>query len=156
MLPISIVRWIEFVQEENGGQDHVSSGWAFGAAFLHDMFGFVNVLLLLATRPNLLLFEDPEGAGALAPRLRNRVEVKRVVERVDVRERKLRRRERGRAPGSPERTSNGLEPEDEVKADQKSDEELLRLSRGGQPGDVIERRSEVMEMGRLNHSTESF
>lgn len=172
VLPISIIRWIEFVQEQNGGADKVPSGWTFAAAFLHDMFGAVNVLLLLTTRPNLLLFEDPEGAGAIAPRLRNRIEVERdgagALGKEDRQARRIRKRDQkvGRAPtapDSPERQANGssagrLNASEDDRDHEPHYEELSRVSHDGSTsgGDRSRRRADVMELGQLNGSDESL
>ncbi|KAH8119343.1 hypothetical protein DFH11DRAFT_439734 [Phellopilus nigrolimitatus] len=56
VLPVSAARWAAFL-------GHTTPDAAtFFSVFLHDMFGAVNVLLLLTTRPNLLLFKDPRNA----------------------------------------------------------------------------------------------
>lgn len=164
MLPISIIRWIEFVQEQNGGHDKVPSGWTFTAAFLHDMFGAVNVLLLLTTRPNLLLFEDPEGAGAIAPRLRNRTEVERdgagILGKEDRLARRIRRKDHkvGRAPTapeSPERQTNGLSAGRlDGGEDDSHYEELSRYSYDASTAGGRQ-RGDVMELGQLNGSESS-
>ena len=54
MLPVSVVRWYTF------NNHTVPDAATFSSVFLHDMFGAVNVALLLTTRrTNRLLFEDP-------------------------------------------------------------------------------------------------
>jgi len=63
VLPVSVVRWIEFGQTAHNGVSTVPSAAAFATAFLHNSFGAVNVALLLTTRPNLLLFQRPERDG---------------------------------------------------------------------------------------------
>ena len=54
ILPISITRWAYFRGH------HIPSEATFFGVFLHDIFGAVNVLLLLTTRPGLLLFDKPK------------------------------------------------------------------------------------------------
>lgn len=67
VLPVSVVRWITFQNQTCGtgsnGHTSVPAAATFATVFLHDLFGFVNVLLLLTTRQTLLLFEKPEGMG---------------------------------------------------------------------------------------------
>lgn len=54
VLPVSVSRFIEF-----GNSNGVPSAATFACVCLHDLFGAVNVVLLLTTRPNLLLFGGP-------------------------------------------------------------------------------------------------
>ena len=55
VLPVTIARWIKFTGH------YVPDAATFFALFLHRSFGVVNVLLLLTTRPTLLLFTDPRN-----------------------------------------------------------------------------------------------
>lgn len=69
MLPVSIVRWITFGDKTACGVDtRVSPAATFATTFLHNCFGFVNVLLLLTTRQTLLLFDDPKDQKRERPR----------------------------------------------------------------------------------------
>lgn len=54
ILPLSIVRWITFA----AGDKAVKSAGTFAVIFLFGLSGAANVLLLLTTRPNLLLFDS--------------------------------------------------------------------------------------------------
>jgi len=56
VLPISIVRWVQFNHNLN-----VPSAAVFLCQFMFNLSGTFNVLLLLVVRPQLLLFNDPEG-----------------------------------------------------------------------------------------------
>ena len=58
MLPLSVVRFIKF------SGHHVPDAATFFVLFLHRSFGAVNVLLLLTTRPSLLLFPDPRKSDS--------------------------------------------------------------------------------------------
>ena len=60
VLPVSAARWSAFVS----GDDSVPSGATFFAIFARDLFGAVNVLLLLVTRPGLLILQDPRRNNA--------------------------------------------------------------------------------------------
>lgn len=64
ILPVSVVRWISF----SGG--HPPDAATFASIFLHGMFGAVNVVLLLTTRPNLLLFGGPRRSRFAGQNLR--------------------------------------------------------------------------------------
>ncbi|TDL25439.1 hypothetical protein BD410DRAFT_813640 [Rickenella mellea] len=55
VLPLSVGRWIGFVQERHGA-NHVPPAATFGVTFVFGLSGALNVLLLITTRPNLLLF----------------------------------------------------------------------------------------------------
>ncbi|KAI5123998.1 hypothetical protein M0805_006408 [Coniferiporia weirii] len=102
VLPVSIARWVSF----NG--HHIPDAATFFSVFLHDMFGAVNVLLLLTTRPGLLLFEDPGSA----------------------RRARLDQGGQGRAPGvSPSRERSGVELPEFVPQDDESSEDHLGVSR---------------------------
>ena len=57
VLPVSVARWTAF----NHPNSHIPDAATFFTVFLHNSFGAVNVLLLLTTRPNLLLFVDPRS-----------------------------------------------------------------------------------------------
>ncbi|KLO07850.1 hypothetical protein SCHPADRAFT_944922 [Schizopora paradoxa] len=68
VLPLSVVRWITFSEQSCGRSSSVPGAATFAAVFLHGCFGFVNVLLLLTTRPTLLLFDDPRNPKRLRVR----------------------------------------------------------------------------------------
>jgi hypothetical protein len=56
-MPLSIVRWITFVQEaRNGGVNYVPSAATLVSAAIFGLSGFFNVLLLLTTKPESGLF----------------------------------------------------------------------------------------------------
>ncbi|KAF8160646.1 hypothetical protein B0H34DRAFT_838433 [Crassisporium funariophilum] len=59
ILPLSVVRWIGFVQERNGGISHISSTATLAVAAIYGLSGAFNVLLLLTTRPDSVLFGKP-------------------------------------------------------------------------------------------------
>lgn len=67
ILPLSIVRWIDFVQERNGGEVSTNSAATFACISIHVLSGVCNVLLLLKTRPNTPLFGRYHDSVALAP-----------------------------------------------------------------------------------------
>ena len=57
MAPLCIARWIGFGQEHTGEHlNRVSSAATFSAVGIYGLSGFANVILLLSTRSNLLLF----------------------------------------------------------------------------------------------------
>lgn len=56
-LPLSVVRWIGFGLESHGSE--VPSAATFIVTSLYGLSGFLNVLLMLLTRPQLLLFGPP-------------------------------------------------------------------------------------------------
>lgn len=58
-MPISVERWITYSAQDHHSSKTMPNAAYFATAFLHDLFGAVNVLLLITTRPNLLLFEGP-------------------------------------------------------------------------------------------------
>ncbi|THH15654.1 hypothetical protein EW146_g4859 [Bondarzewia mesenterica] len=58
VLPLTIVRWINFGLEAHGAE--VPSALSFVVIILFGLSGFANVFLLLATRPRLLLFSKPD------------------------------------------------------------------------------------------------
>jgi len=59
VMPISVERWITYSEQDHHSSKTMPNAAYFATAFLHDLFGAVNVLLLITTRPNLLLFEGP-------------------------------------------------------------------------------------------------
>ncbi|KAJ7105417.1 hypothetical protein C8R43DRAFT_1046810 [Mycena crocata] len=61
VLPLSVVRWIGFVQERGGGTNNIPSAATFAVISLYGLSGALNVALLLNTRPNSVLF----GAGGV-------------------------------------------------------------------------------------------
>ncbi|KAI9508222.1 hypothetical protein F5148DRAFT_980131 [Russula earlei] len=54
VLPLSVARWMLF------SHDHVSSASQFFGVSMFNLSGFINVLLFLIVRPQLLLFPRPE------------------------------------------------------------------------------------------------
>ena len=54
VLPTTIARWVQFNHD-------VSSAAIFFCLFVFNLSGAFNVLLFLIIRPELLLFNDPEG-----------------------------------------------------------------------------------------------
>lgn len=56
ILPLSIVRWIGFGQERGNGVYHIGAGATFAVISIYGLSGLMNVILLLLTRPNSLLF----------------------------------------------------------------------------------------------------
>ncbi|KLO18373.1 hypothetical protein SCHPADRAFT_993599 [Schizopora paradoxa] len=69
VLPVSVARWITFGDNTGCAVDpRMPRAATFATVFLHDCFGFVNVLLLLTTRQTLLLFDDPKNQKRERPR----------------------------------------------------------------------------------------
>ena len=61
ILPLSIARWIGFVQENRGDRkNHVPPTALIAMQVIHLLSGLANVVLFLFTRPNLLLFKKTE------------------------------------------------------------------------------------------------
>lgn len=61
ILPLSVVRWLSFsgaFKSVNGLPGQPPLAATFSVEFVYGLFGFANTLLL-TTRRNLLLFEDP-------------------------------------------------------------------------------------------------
>jgi len=56
ILPLSVVRWIGFVQEGGHRPNHVSSTATFVIETIYCLSGVCNVVLLLTTRPDSVLF----------------------------------------------------------------------------------------------------
>ncbi|KAJ7141392.1 hypothetical protein C8R44DRAFT_763319 [Mycena epipterygia] len=67
ILPLSVVRWIGFVQEHGGHQSAIPSAATFAVISLYGLSGALNVTLLLYTRPNSVLFGGGEEGGADGP-----------------------------------------------------------------------------------------
>jgi len=59
ILPLSIVRWIGFIEERGSGVNHVSPAAIFAVAAIYGLSGACNVVLLLTTRPDSVLFGKP-------------------------------------------------------------------------------------------------
>ncbi|KAJ2913961.1 hypothetical protein MD484_g6455, partial [Candolleomyces efflorescens] len=77
VLPLSIVRWISFRQESDGGGATIPSAATFATISLLVLSGVFNVTLLLTTRPNTLLFgkhedDDPQRMDSLPLGVRDR------------------------------------------------------------------------------------
>ncbi|KII91648.1 hypothetical protein PLICRDRAFT_51784 [Plicaturopsis crispa FD-325 SS-3] len=64
VLPLSIVRWIDFVQEAKGRPNGISYQATFGAASVYELSGLFDVLLFLYARPGLLLHSERHPAAA--------------------------------------------------------------------------------------------
>jgi len=56
ILPFSVVRWIGFVHERNGGTIQVPSTITMAVGAIFGLSGVCNVVLLLTTRPECVLF----------------------------------------------------------------------------------------------------
>jgi len=56
ILPFSVVRWIGFIQERGHRPNRVSATATFAVAAIYSLSGACNVVLLLTTRPDSLLF----------------------------------------------------------------------------------------------------
>jgi hypothetical protein len=78
VLPVSVARWTYF-----GGNNNVPSAATFFAVFTHDLFGAVNVLLLLTTRPGLLLFNAVADKPPPRPIIETRSDRKSHVSSTD-------------------------------------------------------------------------
>ena len=63
ILPLSVGRWLGFVQENHDGSNHVPTTALVAVMAVYLLSGFANVVLFLFTRPNLLLFKDEDGSG---------------------------------------------------------------------------------------------
>jgi len=59
ILPLSTVRWIGFVEEQQGSGNRVSSTATFAVGAIYGLSGACNVALLLTTRPASVLFGKP-------------------------------------------------------------------------------------------------
>jgi len=72
VLPLSIVRWIGFIQERGHRPNHVPSTATLAVAAIYGLSGACNVVLLLTTRPDSGLFSNFKLLTAgCAPSLRN-------------------------------------------------------------------------------------
>jgi hypothetical protein len=68
IIPSSVVRFIEFSQENKGQQDHVPPAWIFFAESIYRLSGILNVLLFILRRRGILLFdEDPATPNGQEP-----------------------------------------------------------------------------------------
>ena len=56
VMPLSVVRFIQFGQERHGRQSHIPPGATFGVESLWNLNGVVDVVLFFLTRQGLLLF----------------------------------------------------------------------------------------------------
>jgi hypothetical protein len=64
VLPLSVVRWLQFTNNSIA----IGSEATFIVMSLHELSGFLNVLLLMITRPDSILFGkeiNPDGHGML-------------------------------------------------------------------------------------------
>jgi len=72
ILPFSVVRWIGFIQERGHRPNRVSSTATFAVAAIYGLSGVCNVVLLLTTRPDSVLFcKFKRLTEGHAPSLRN-------------------------------------------------------------------------------------
>lgn len=73
ILPLSVVRWIGFVQERGGHSNHVPPAATFASITIFGLSGACNAVLLLTTRPESGLFSrlnrDDEGFAPSSPPL---------------------------------------------------------------------------------------
>jgi hypothetical protein len=68
ILPLSVVRWMGFMQETHGDRkNHLPPGAVIAVACIYNLSGISNIVLFLLTRRNLLLFsredEDIKPVG---------------------------------------------------------------------------------------------
>lgn len=59
ILPLSIVRWIEFYDEAKNGSTSMPPDYTLAVTTIFGLSGFLNVLLVFTTKPNLGLFGRP-------------------------------------------------------------------------------------------------
>ncbi|KII94774.1 hypothetical protein PLICRDRAFT_693106 [Plicaturopsis crispa FD-325 SS-3] len=64
ILPLSVVRWIGFVEEAKGNRSGISYQATLAVDFVFELSGLFDVLLFLYARPGLLLFSE-QDAGAV-------------------------------------------------------------------------------------------
>lgn len=73
ILPVSVVRWIGFVQEHGGHSNHVPPAATFASSIIFGLSGACNAILLLTTRPEAGLFSrlnrDDMGSAPSSPPL---------------------------------------------------------------------------------------
>ncbi|KAF6763252.1 hypothetical protein DFP72DRAFT_841367 [Ephemerocybe angulata] len=67
ILPLSVARWIGFFQERNGGVSTIPSSATFACVAILSISGACNVLLLLTTRPDTVLFGRGTDRDGMAP-----------------------------------------------------------------------------------------
>lgn len=70
VLPLSFARWIGFVQEAKYGRSRVHAAATFAVTSIFALSGFLNVVLVLTTRPDIKLFGgliSESQAGPLPP-----------------------------------------------------------------------------------------
>jgi hypothetical protein len=64
ILPLSVARWIGFVQESHGDKkNHVPPTALLSVQVIYCLSGLCNVVLFFLTRPSLLLFGKDEPVG---------------------------------------------------------------------------------------------
>ena len=72
-MPLSVVRWIGFVQERGGHSNHVPPAATFASITIFGLSGACNAVLLLTTRPESGLFSrlsrDDMGFAPSSPQL---------------------------------------------------------------------------------------
>jgi len=72
VLPLSVVRWVQFVEERGGKSSDIAPSATIAAVSIFGLSGAMNVVLLVVTRPNSLLFKfgrtptnNPDANGRL-------------------------------------------------------------------------------------------
>ncbi|KAJ6629520.1 hypothetical protein B0H10DRAFT_1776278 [Mycena sp. CBHHK59/15] len=83
VLPLSVVRWIGFVQDRGGRTGHTPPPATFAVISIYGLSGALNVALLLNTRPNSILFGDGSGLTPAAGRAPSPVNFERQQGRED-------------------------------------------------------------------------
>jgi len=65
ILPLSVVRWIAFVQERGGGENRIPSSATFTVISIYGLSGAFNVILFVVTRPESILFRRRKDLAIL-------------------------------------------------------------------------------------------
>lgn len=68
ILPLSVVRWISFVQERGGRTNSIPSSATFTVISIYGLSGAFNVILFVVTRPESILFGRRSDLGMLPER----------------------------------------------------------------------------------------
>ncbi|KAJ7736825.1 hypothetical protein B0H16DRAFT_1572738 [Mycena metata] len=66
LVPLSVVRWIGFVEERGGRMDSIPSAATLAVISLYGLSGASNVVLLLSTKPDSMLFGGWQGGAGWA------------------------------------------------------------------------------------------
>jgi len=67
ILPLSVVRWISFEAENKPTGDSVPPPWTLTVITVFGLSGFLNVILVLTTKPNLSLFGQHQETRSCRP-----------------------------------------------------------------------------------------